>query len=299
MVLIEFKRADKSTFLAEASANTQISELLVKLSTINNLRVRILHICKAIEGLAENGPLRHESLRGLTQEETYRAAFEMLSAADKQQASISPLPHQEMNQDSTGFRTGLGLSAEYKQKLKTATDQALASVSPEKVNRKECLTVSDLEEELKLLRGAIMIAFPGYYGIPNWEPVYLLLEDKFDFPNSVPDSEWLESEKTVLWWAKKELVCSKLLKDYCGANEKTKIVIKPMTRGKGAPLSEPPVDSETQKKMMSYYYKKQEEAKKLEEENDDNYLNSAWADPKNLKRQLVNGGRGIQLGSFK
>jgi len=45
--------------------------------------------------------------------------------------------------------------------------------------------------------------------------------------------------------------------------------------------------------MLSYYYKKQEESKKLEEDNEDAYMNSAWANPKNLKNQLIGGGKDI------
>jgi len=38
--------------------------------------------------------------------------------------------------------------------------------------------------------------------------------------------------------------------------------------------------------MLSYYHKKQEEMKQLENDNEDQYMNSAWADNKNLKAQL-------------
>ena len=48
----------------------------------------------------------------------------------------------------------------------------------------------------------------------------------------------------------------KILYDYIGKNEKTKIVVKMNSKGQGAPMNEPLVDKETQKKMMAYYYKK-------------------------------------------
>ena len=39
--------------------------------------------------------------------------------------------------------------------------------------------------------------------------------------------------------------------------------------------------------MLAFYHKKTEEAKKLDEMDDgDQYMNSAWADNKNLKAQL-------------
>ncbi|MCA9770714.1 CFAP298 family protein, partial [Candidatus Dependentiae bacterium] len=77
-----------------------------------------------------------------------------------------------------------------------------------------------------------------------------------------------------------------------------KIVVRLQKSGAGAPVREPAVDEETYKKMLSYYYKKQEEQKKLEEDNDDHYMNSAWADPKNLKNQL-HGGQEIKWKPFK
>lgn len=66
---------------------------------------------------------------------------------------------------------------------------------------------------------------------------------------------------TSLWWAGKELARGKLLKDYSGKNEKTKIIVKLSKIGGGAPVREPAIDHETHKKMLSYYYKKQEEQK--------------------------------------
>ena len=38
--------------------------------------------------------------------------------------------------------------------------------------------------------------------------------------------------------------------------------------------------------MLSYYHKKQEEMKVLENDNEDQYMNSAWANNKNLKASL-------------
>ena len=38
--------------------------------------------------------------------------------------------------------------------------------------------------------------------------------------------ELIEKDKASLWWAGKELLPEKLLQDYVGKNEKTKIVVK-------------------------------------------------------------------------
>ena len=299
MVLIELKKSEKDIFLIEVKSNTQIKELTRIAVKLNNLRVRIYSVIKAYEGVIQNGPLRPEALRGLTQPETYNPAFENLTKEEKEFVNMSPLPYQEPRTDDCGYRTGLGLNKDYSERANEAILKVKQSISEELVKNRIPLTESLLSEALMILKGSVMIAFPGYHGIPNWEPLFLMLEEKFDFLNQMNDSGWLEEDNTVLWWAKKELEMDKDLSDYCGKNEKTKIVIKPMGKGKGMPLSESPIDQETQRKMMSYYHRKQEENKKLEAETEDNYLNSAWADPKALKNSLINGGRNIKLGSFK
>ena len=77
-----------------------------------------------------------------------------------------------------------------------------------------------------------------------------------------------------------------MFSDYFGKNEKQKFVAKLQKKGSGAPQREPVVDAQTHKAMLSYYHKKQEEHKELEEDNEDSYLNSAWADTKNMKAQM-------------
>ena len=50
---------------------------------------------------------------------------------------------------------------------------------------------------------------------------------------------------------------------------------------------------------MSKYHKKQEELKKIESNNEDDYANSAWANPNNLKSYLVTGGKGVGFKNMK
>ena len=45
---------------------------------------------------------------------------------------------------------------------------------------------------MNLIRGAIMIVYPAYYGLPEWDPVYMILEDKMNFKAFYPDSDWKE-----------------------------------------------------------------------------------------------------------
>ena len=102
-----------------------------------------------------------------------------------------------------------------------------------------------------------------------------------------------------MWWAGKELIREKPLNSYTGKNEKTKILVKLSKAGSGAPVREAPMDEETKTKLMAMYHKKQEELKKIESNNEDDYSNSAWANPNNLKSHLVTGGKGVGFKNLK
>lgn len=73
--------------------------------------------------------------------------------------------------------------------------------------------------------------------------------------------EVLDEETAQLWWAGKEMVRSKKLKDFVGRNEKTKIIAKLQKKGQGAPAREPVFSEQERKEMMAYAYRKQEELK--------------------------------------
>ncbi len=96
----------------------------------------------------------------------------------------------------------------------------------------------------------------------------------------------MEPESTSLWVAGKEFQRGKLVSDRLGTNEKTKVIAKLQKKGSGPPGREPIVNEEERKAMMAHYFKRQEELKRLGEADDDDYLNSNWADSKQMKRSL-------------
>jgi len=140
----------------------------------------------------------------------------------------------------------------------------------------------------------VMISYPAYHGLYEWDPVYMILEDQMDFFAYFADIEWHDPKETVIWACRKEWIKGKYLKEYV-PNDKTKVVVKLSKVGSGQPVAEPQIDKETHSKMMAYYYKKQEEQKQLEKDEDDSYMNSAWANPNNLKNTLVNGNKGVNF----
>jgi hypothetical protein len=72
-------------------------------------------------------------------------------------------------------------------------------------------------------------------------------------------------------------------------------VVKITKSGSGAPVREGGVDEETRVKLMGMYHKKQEELKKLDSNNEEDYANSVWANPNNLKSYLVTGGKDLKF----
>lgn len=82
----------------------------------------------------------------------------------------------------------------------------------------------------------------------------------FDSPPQA-GQEVMEEETAQLWWAGKQLERGKLLRDFIGRNEKTKIIAKLQKKGQGAPGREPVFSAQEQRTMMALAHKKQEELK--------------------------------------
>jgi hypothetical protein len=98
----------------------------------------------------------------------------------------------------------------------------------------------------------------------------------------------VDGDTASLWVAGKEFERGQYVSDRLGRNEKTKVIGKLQSQGSGPPTRDTTVSEEEQKAMMDHYFKRQEELKKLatSELDGDDYLNSAWADPKEMKKNL-------------
>lgn len=86
-----------------------------------------------------------------------------------------------------------------------------------------------------------MIGYPAYHGLPKYEATRFLLEDQEDFSvQKHQDYDFFKTpDKAAVWFAGKELFPEKVLSDYIGKNEKTKIIIKLTPAGSGCPVREP------------------------------------------------------------
>jgi len=269
----------------ETTITKSVDEILVELCEVNNLRITIDKIACSIEGLAEHGPLKLEALRGLTNAETIAPAVEMLSEAEKKYAYPIPEGGQRYNPDKTGYRIGIAPPEEVSKRMMEECQTAKNLIHARNVEYKKSLSSAQLKDQIEILRGMVMIAYPAYHGLYEWDHVHMLLEQDVKPYEIYGDVEWHKKEETVIWSCRKEWIKGKLLKDYV-PNEKTKIVVKLQKEGSGQPVAEPQIDPETHKKMLAYYYKKQEDQKVLDKDDGDEYMNSEWANPNNLKNSL-------------
>jgi hypothetical protein len=289
MVLLHFKIAEKNQFIYSVPATTPITDIIKGAVEINNLRCKIDTLCMVTEELIKHGPLKPEEYRGLKETENLDENIEPQYRAKK-----TPFPEKvgtKYNEDKTNQRTGWILEDDINKKIMEAVKEAKEYLDPKRAESRKITTSDELNKLIQLMYGGVMIGYPAYHGLGEWEPCRVIFEDKSDIlQKDEPNQDYFQFDTTCLWYAGKELERGKLLSDYIGKNEKTKVVVKFTKKGSGAPVREPLIDKETHSKMLQYYYKKQEEEKKLQNENEDSYLDSQWADPKQMEKQLYMNG---------
>lgn len=186
--------------------------------------------------------------------------------------------------DPTGVRTGNGVGAQLMNTFEIVAFDAEAILDKNVVLQKVALTKELLMEKLDNIRGAVTMAYP--MGLPAWDTVRLTIESDAGLDGTAAGAEVLDADKAELWVATKFFDRSQTVGDRLGKNEKTKVIAKLQMPGSGAPCREPGVSEGEKSAMMAYYFKKQEEMKAMAEANDDDYLSSAWADPKQLQKSL-------------
>jgi hypothetical protein len=242
-------------------------------------------LCVAIEDLATKGPQKPEELRGLNNYEQYGDDLTVQGGLKK----MPPKVGTRYKEDSTHHRTGWLLDEQITETMLKHIGESKKLLHKDEINKKEAHTAAEYIDQINMLKGVIMIAYPAFHGLGEWEPARVLIEAKMDSDKGYYIQELhdaLKHEETSVWWAGKELAKDKPLFTFSGKNNNTKIVCRFQKVGAGAPVREPLIDEDTHKKMLAYYYKKTEESKKLEQDSDDQYLNAPWANSKNLKNDL-------------
>jgi hypothetical protein len=81
-------------------------------------------------------------------------------------------------EDETHHRTGWLLDEEITKTMLNAVLEAKVAIHKEQVMKKIALTHQKLLDLLDIFRGVIMMAYPAYHGLGEWEPVRVILEMK-------------------------------------------------------------------------------------------------------------------------
>ena len=133
---------------------------------------------------------------------------------------------QRENPDPTGYRVGVAPMAEIADKMKEVCKEAREYVSRNRATENKCLNEKEMEELVSLLKGAVMIAYPAYHGMPPWDHAYLILEESGDLQSLWPDLEWLNAPDSACWFAGRELYRGKSFGEQVngGTNEKSTFV---------------------------------------------------------------------------
>ncbi|EPZ34652.1 hypothetical protein ROZALSC1DRAFT_27041 [Rozella allomycis CSF55] len=280
MVVLHFKRSDKSLFLFQTTVNSLISDVIDSAISIHNERLRLLRLISSCEDLINYGPIKPYMEQGLTEEQIAGHAQNKTPEKIRMTKNGREIL---FNPDPTGRRTGEG-NIYVAAMMTTELEHANAILSPNRVALNEFLTLQDIDQAFLNIKGAIMIAYP--MGLPSDDPVQIILDNNEDLTVCSNAKEIFTLDNVSLWWASKELVPNKHLSDFIGKNEKSKVIVKLQRKGQGAPVREPAIDEKTQREMTAFFYKKQEEHKKLADNDEDDYLNSSWANPKALKNHF-------------
>jgi hypothetical protein len=271
MVLFHVKKGDKESFLYETTCDTSNDVVIREIVEIWNMRLRLGQLCGALREMGQYGPMKKPDSAGLDE------------VAEKY--SGASIEKNEFYQaDPTGARTGNGVGPQLMETIERVCQDAEAVLSPNYAAMKKTLTLDLLVEKLDNMRGSVVMAYP--MGLPEWDTVRLTIEGVEGLEGTAAGQELLDSDRAELWIASRQLERSQTVADRLGKNEKTKVIAKMQQPGGGCPGREAGVSEEEKKSMMAYYFKKQEELKQLSESNDDDYLHSAWADPKALQRSL-------------
>ena len=82
------------------------------------------------------------------------------------------------------------------------------------------LTQEMLQEQLDIFRGLVMMAYPGYHGLGDYEPIKVILENREQWDEKMNLSEDLGVDNCTIWIVSKECPPSKYFHEMFGKNEK-------------------------------------------------------------------------------
>ncbi|CAB0012469.1 unnamed protein product [Nesidiocoris tenuis] len=256
MVILHVKCRDESQFLFETTVDSSTTEVIADVTAVYNGRLKVTRICYEMEELAKHGTTYPPEILGLLEEQV-----EELKLKDDWGEKCVPSGGWTLNKDPVGRRNGKQPNQKMQEVLNKTIEEARARISKKNVGANKCLNHKAIHETLDILRGATMIVYP--MGLPPHEPIRMELENKEDLGGTQAALEVVDPSTAQLWFSGKEILRGKKMKDFVGANEKTKIIVKISQIGKGPPGREPVMTEEERKQMMLREYRRQEELKEI------------------------------------
>jgi len=282
-VLLHVKRSDKDSFLFDTPVASEVDVVVRELVKVQNMRGKVNRLAASAEQLALYGPMKTPEQQGLDDDTPLLEDYDVKIGQVVPHAS--PVHGANYRQDPSERRTGDCTSDELAQVIqKTVEDAKALTAEQTTVALKRPTTSAALEEAINNIRGAVMIVYP--MGLPDYDHVRQILEER-ETLEGAEGLEVLDVERTSLWVFSKEMQPEKLLSDYVGKNDKSKVVAKLQKKGANAPAREPVVSDAEQKAMIAFYHKKESEMKRMELEDEDAYQHSTWANPKALKNAFT------------
>jgi hypothetical protein len=84
------------------------------------------------------------------------------------------------NEDKTAMRTGWILEENATETVLKGIEEYKQYISRNYTESKKITKINELMNILELLKGAVFIGYPAYNGLPEWEPVKQIIEEKTD-----------------------------------------------------------------------------------------------------------------------
>jgi hypothetical protein len=188
------------------------------------MRLKLDRASIALEDLAAKGPLKPEELRGLKDYDDFVKNEDITTINGLKK--IPPRVGQREVVDDTHYRLGWLLSEEMTKMMLEESMKTKELIHKSQVDRKVNLSMKMLTDQLDIIRGIVMMAYPAYYGLGEWEPIKVILENNEEFDEKMNLTDDLNPENSTIWIVGKELQKGKRLSDYFGKNEKQKLVVK-------------------------------------------------------------------------
>ena len=157
----------------------------------------------SLEDLASKGPLKPEELRGLKDYDEYVKNEDITTIEGLKK--MPPRVGVREAPDETNYRTGWVLGEEITKLMLDESMKAKLIIHKGQVDNKVCLTKKAMMDQLDIIRGVIMMAYPAYHGLGEWEPIKVILENREEFDEKMDLSDDLWADKSTMWICGKEL----------------------------------------------------------------------------------------------